>query len=429
MNFTAHARRSGLGLTTLALVATLGACDSLLDVQNPGQITEPKLNDPAFVDELANSPMGQFNLMYTAAARFGAILTDEAVNGHQFTEWKEIDLRQMREGNTVLTDIYRPVQRTRVAGEEMTARLKTLLGDAAATDVRVAKTLTYAGYGNVVLAEFFCEAPLGPTEAASTPAQIFERAVGQFEEALAIIGTAEGATETYYQNLARVGIARALLNLNRKAEAITYASQVPANFVAIVPHNEVDASLNNLFYDATTGSFQNIGVDERFRSYNDPRVPFAASSTLGHNQLTPLHTPGVPQMYGGHQPGVVAPFTKSSAHVFASGLEARHIVAEAQGPTAPTIAFINQRRLAGNPAATPLPADASAADIMAELRKQKGLDFYLSGTRLGDLRRYIAQQGVDLFPTGEHPAPTYGNYENATCFVPSRDEAVGNPNF
>jgi hypothetical protein len=427
MNFFANARRTGLGLATVALVATLGACDSLLDVQNPGQITAPKLDDPTFIDEIANSPLAQFNQMYTTAARFGAILSDEAVNGHQFTEWKEFDLRIMREGNTVLTDIYRPVQRARASGEDMTARLKTLLGAAAATDVRVAKTLVYAGYSNIVLGEYFCEAPLGPTEAASTPQQIFERAVGQFEEALTIIGAQTSADAVYYRNLARVGIARALLNLNRKPEAITYAAQVPANFQALVRHGEVDASLNNLFFDATSGSFSNFGVEERFRSYNDPRVPFRAASTLGHDQLTALHWPGIPQMYSGHQPGVVVPFSKSTNHIFASGLEAQHIVAEAQGATAPTVTFINQRRAAGGQG--PLDPAATSAEIMAELRKQRGIDLYMSGTRLGDLRRYIAQQGVNLFPTGEHPSPTYGNYGDATCFIPSRDEAVGNPNF
>lgn len=427
MNFFAHARRTGLGLATVALVAGLGACDSLLDVQNPGQLTEPKLDNPAFIDELADSPMGEFNLMYTPIARFGAVLSDEMVNGHQFEEWKEIDLRIMREGNTILTDIYRPVQRSRVSGENMTDRLKTLLGAAAATDPRVAKTLIYAGYSNVVLAEYFCEAPLGPTEAASTPQQIFERAVGEFEEALTILGTQNTAFANYYRNLARVGIARALLNLNRKPEAISYAALVPAGFAAIVPHSEADPSLNNLLFDATNGAFQNLGVDARFRGYNDPRVPFLAAATLGHNQLTPLHTPGQSQSYSEYQAGVRVPFQKATDHVFASGLEAQHIVAEAQGPTAPTVTFINARRASVGQG--PMAADATPAQIMAELFKQRGLDLFLGGTRLGDLRRYRAQYNVDLFPTGEHPAPTYGDYSTATCFVPSRDEAVGNPNF
>jgi hypothetical protein len=58
---------------------------------------------------------------------------------------------------------------------------------------------------------------------------------------------------------------------------------------------------------------------------------------------------------------------------------------------------------------------------------QRALDFYMTGQRLGDLRRYLAS-GTDLFPKGRIPfAPD--NYGTMHCFVVPRSEKAGNPNY
>jgi hypothetical protein len=57
------------------------------------------------------------------------------------------------------------------------------------------------------------------------------------------------------------------------------------------------------------------------------------------------------------------------------------------------------------------------ADCQAALREQRRRDFFLSGHRLGDLRRYITQYNVDMFPTGPHPNADWGPYgrQRASC--------------
>jgi hypothetical protein len=65
-------------------------------------------------------------------------------------------------------------------------------------------------------------------------------------------------------------------------------------------------------------------------------------------------------------------FEKTTSIRFSSGLEARYIVAEAEGATPETVDFINERRKVGDPAA----ADITLADhVMAELRVQRSRDF------------------------------------------------------
>ena len=88
----------------------------------------------------------------------------------------------------------------------------------------------------------------------------------------------------------------------------------------------------------------------------------------------------------------------------ASGLEAQYIVAEAQGPTAATLAFVNARRAAGLQAPVTLAGDA----LMAELRDQRSRDFYLDNHRLGDLRRYQVLPGRSL-PEGPVPGEHVGS--------------------
>lgn len=109
---------------------------------------------------------------------------------------------------------------------------------------------------------------------------------------------------------------------------------------------------------------------------------------------------------------------------FASSLEARYILAEAGGPTADTRDLVNERRaVAGQP-----PASAAGDDLMAELRDQRARDFFLTGQRLGDLRRYQNLYGLDLFPTGQYPVfPDH--YGNVTCFLVPQSEKASNPNY
>ncbi len=64
---------------------------------------------------------------------------------------------------------------------------------------------------------------------------------------------------------------------------------------------------------------------------------------------------------------------------------------------------------------------------MAELRDQRARDFFLTGQRLGDLRRYL-KGGLDLFPKGKYPVFTDFYGENQ-CFMVPLSEKAGNPNY
>ena len=73
--------------------------------------------------------------------------------------------------------------------------------------------------------------------------------------------------------------------------------------------------------------------------------------------------------------------------------------ADGMGPAGSTLDFVNSRRAAGKQE----PVDLSGADLMAELRDQRGRDMYLGGFRLGDLRRWKNQGAWRLLPLGNPP--------------------------
>ena len=416
-----------------AAAATVAGCSDVLEVTNPGAVNYPDLDLPENIGLLSKAPLAAFQLAVDNIAYYGAVLSDETVTGHNFNGIIDMDLRIIKEDNTSLPSIYNPIQRMRYVGESVADRLKAQPDSLRGVDVAFA--LTVAGWGNQYLAEYFCESPVSPTGAALNSTQIGERAVAYFEEALTLTHVDSAVARASISgkdvvNLARLGLARAYLQLGRKAEAAAMASQVDPAWSYRLRYSSNSATENNAFFDATQGSNRNLGVDVRFRNLNDPRIRHAAVDSVGHNKSTRLFTPYLTRIFEGWTPTTLAIWSRDTDMFAFQGLEARYIRAEAEGATALTRALVNERRAAGNQ--TALAPSATDAEVMAEVREQKARDFFLAGTRLGDLRRYMAQGVNDprhVFPSGAYPNTLFGGYEDDTCFIPTAAERVGNPNY
>jgi hypothetical protein len=431
MKHTTCMRRLGAA-AAIAAVAALGACSNdLLEVDNPAQLGDDFLQNTTSIPALTATAVSDFQRFYSDLAYAGAILSDEAITGHNFTQWQEFDLRLMDDQNSILDDIYEPVQIARGTSDLLIARLKELL-PGYATDVRYAQTVAFSGYDHLLLGENFCEAPLEPNGPRKTSDELYQIAIDKFTEARTVATAATKDTNNVMTraniiNMARLGAARAHLNLGQKAQAITQATALlaaNANFALFVQHNATNGYQNNPFFVATTGANHNLGVATPFRNLNDPRVRNRAGRT-GHNQRTILFTPFQPESYEGWvTTGTGVGFEQGTDVRFASALEARYIVAEAEGLNQANLDFVNSRRAIGGQAALVL-AGLTEADYQAALRDQRRRDFFLDGHRLGDLRRYIKLYSVNQFPTGTHEDAAYGQYGTATCYIPHIDEEIG----
>jgi hypothetical protein len=418
-----HFRRGAL-MAAGASVFALTACNNALDVTNPKYIDEGQLSSPALASVLLNTAVGAVNTNYSEFSWFSAIITDEALNATNDVFSGELSQRiiELAQGNA---GPYRNLQYTRATADTAAGRLRGLSAKPVG-DLKLARALAYAGLSYIYLADFTCEAPLngGPMVQDDS---LYKIALSRFKEAIAdAAGGTPALVADSIANLARVGAARASLNLGDKAGAIAYASAVTNPFVVYADYIvSGNTTLNNTLYVRVNGQNKQLGLHPLQQGKNDPRFRYVTAAVLGHNQTTLLNVPYSPRSYstwkGG--PDSVAILANSSIEI-ASQLEARYIRAEAEGPTALTAALVAERRAAGNEPVLP-----AGADLMAALREEKLRDFMLSGRRLGDLRRYIKQGVGDFFPSGPHPTSQWGLYGSATCYIVSQDEVNSNPNL
>ncbi|HET9012447.1 MAG TPA: hypothetical protein VFN38_11570, partial [Gemmatimonadaceae bacterium] len=340
---------------------------------------------------------------------------------------------------------YTPLQRARFLADSVSGRLKTFFGDSANRDLRVARTLAYAGSSYDLLAEILCEIPIDGS-APHTPEEIVrDFAVPRLNEAISIATAARAATTNANAqaaadsiiNFARVTAGRALLYINDKAAARAFAIQVPAGFVFRAYYSSQNTRENNPFYEAAVSSPW-VSLEPEYKRLNDPRVPMQTlpqgaqsiaqgnqdTVTVGTTRTIGVFVPNSPIMFSTFNNTVTgADFARDGYINIATGLEAQHIVAEADGPTASTLAFVNARRAAGQQ------GPFAGTDLMAELREQRRRDLFLDGHRLGDMRRYLKYLQIDEFPRGAYPGSSSGEtYNDATCFPLPLAEIAGNPN-
>jgi hypothetical protein len=422
-----HMLRRGTALAIIAGGLILSACHNALDVANPRVIDESQLDNAALINTLLNSTVFAIQTNYSEFVWNSAIITDEALNATNDYRSGELSQRivELAQGNV---GPYPLLQFTRATADTSAGRIRVLVTKPLG-DLRLARALAYAGYSYVFLAEFTCTAPInsGPLVSDDSLEKI---ALSRFNEAIndatpADTGSTRLAADTILA-LARVGAARASLNLNDKTGAATFAALVPPNFVMWVDYIlSGNTTLENTLWTRISGQNKQLGVHPLMQNLNDRRVRYVTQSVLGHNQLTLLNIPYSPRTFSTFAASATdsTPLQAGSRIELASGLEARYILAEAQGVNPTTIALVNERRAFGNE--QPLgPND----DVMAALREEKRRDFFLGARRLGDLRRYKAQGVGDFFPSGIDPTPQWGLYGSATCYIITQDEMNTNPN-
>jgi len=424
-----------LGAVSLAFAA-LTACNDFLSAENPGAIEEPDVNAATYIGLIANGPIYAFQNANSQVTYWNAQFTDELFNRAVFIEEGQIDRRELYSDMSYINAfLYAPLQLARFLGDDGARRLKVLLADSASRDLRVGRTLAYAGYAYTYLGEMMCVTPID-VGAPKPPEEIFADAITRFQEAITVASAAKtylsslpapnanaiAATDSV-RNFALVGAARAALNRNDKAAAIAFANQVPATFVFRAYYTDnTPGQRNRTFERLTLGSNASLANTPFLAAAGDPRVPRITGTTAKAN--IPLSPPSYSTFDNTVAGAAFAPIMSVR---IASGLEAQYIVAEAQGPTPATLTFVNSRRAAGLQASVALTGNA----LMAELREQRSRDFFLDNHRLGDLRRYLKYYNVDLFPKGPYPGSTSGQVydQTITCWPLPRNEISGNPNI
>jgi starch-binding outer membrane protein, SusD/RagB family len=417
--FAAASRALRVALLPLLLAMTAGACHNLLSVDTPAQIPATGLDVPKNATLLVNGAIGDFECAYGAYVALSAVMAQELTDATQTAARWPYDRRNVHSDDALYgtsgcesLGVYTPLSTARWSAESI---LQDLQGwsdtDVPNRQDLIATAAAYAGYSYILLGEGFCQVAINESAAMSSD-EVLDSAVVRFTTA---IQAAQTAGDDSILNLARVGRARAYLDLNQGQSALADAQAVPPDFVYnMTASGSTSRRFNRVFAQSGTpptgGSALSVAdgyLNLAFDGVPDPRVPF---KDAGYNAPEGTH------IY------FQMKYTSLSDPIpIASGTEAQLIIAEVQGGQT-AVNIINQlHQAAGLPTFQSTDPQAIANQVIEE----RARELWLTGHRYYDIRRL----NLPLVPA---PGTAYrkgGVYGDTRCWPLPDVESLNNPNI
>src|SRR5690606_26167698 len=402
---------------------TFAGCDSLLEVDDPDVLKPDQVADASAIPTRIAGAILDFQIAFNgnfnnALLIAHGLITDEYVHSETFPDRLEVDMRNIdRTDNQIIRQRFGSLHVARASAQETAQLIEEFEPD------HQSLPLTHAlrRYAEIVLAAAFSSGV--PRNSADgrppefrrprTTGQVFEDAIAAFDEGLALDAS---------NRLARVGKARALLNLGRFDEAAAVVAPIPTSWNEFVRHSSTTPGQENALWGLTNNGRLSVadreaGVGLPFRSANDPRVPWIDTGTFGFDETTPLYLQ------------LVSPEIDSDV-VLASGIEARLIEAEAALQSGDRTTFFEKHNeVRATAELSPLTDTGQSRTQLEDLHfSERAFWFFSTGHRLGDMRRLIRQYGRNansVFPSG--PYFKGGSYGTDVNF-PIPIEEDNNPN-
>ena len=441
MSLLHTARRLSAPAGTLAAAIALASCRSdTLNVTNPDVIEVGAASSGAGAIALRNGAIQDFAIVFSGT-QDGVIvmsgnLADEIMATDTFFDRLLPNERNMNNNLGGATDALYLNLHTARAG---TASAITAWAQVKPTSKDTLSELySIRGFTEDFFGEIYCSGVPFSGETSDgtqfgepqTTQQIFQRAAATFDTAFA------NATSSNNKYLAQVGKARALLNLGQFAAAAQVVAGVPTTFKYQTYHSSATTRQYNGVWNGTAvpSSRYTAWTKEGTNGYDflqtpaDPRMPWATSNRVGfdgstRNLPTQLKYPA-----------------NNSPAVLADGIEARLIELEArlqggaQADRDAVFAGLNGlRATAITPAMAPLAGSAPATQTAAvdQFFHERAYWLWLTGHRLGDMRRLVRQYGRDpesVFPVGAVVTRFGSSYGKDVNFPVPFDES-NNPSF
>jgi hypothetical protein len=453
-------RLAGVALIAGSVLLTGCDLDELLEVEDPDTVNPATLNDPLLLPTVVNGARGQFITAYAGGESYTtvtALLSDEYRAAGSFSTRNRSDRRDqfaITQGNTS-DGTYIDLHQARWAAQEAWAAIEEFESTA---DPRWGEMKAIEAMTLVMLGEAYCSsAPVSNVNPDGTfDFGSAQSSAATLEQAAAI------AAEAGSNNFAAVVRGRALLNLGRASEAAAAVANVPDDFVYYSQHS-VNGTENGVWgladqrrYSIPPGEGGN-GIDFRalgtiyepaagaeaaaggaIIQQGDPRMPIFEDTRLGFEDIRDAFS-------------TLRYVTRESELPVATGVEARLIEAEAALTSNPgqMITILNDLRanLVANMAilapeytvpagATLAPlTDPGTADARRDLLfQERAFWLFLTGHRLGDLRRLVANYGLPantVYPTGVYykddgsGSDVYGD----DVVLPIDVDELNNPNY
>lgn len=447
MRFHFNTRRMVRPVSALAAaVAVTGCSTDILNVETPNIIAESALGGSLGATTLRNGSLMDFIIAYSGTQDGYVVssgnLGDEIQTTDTFADRYATDQRTAVETLGGATNsLYENLQRARAGMTTSITKWKTAKASTAAVNDSLAEMYAIRAFAELSFGEGFCSGvPFSKVldngdfdyGQPLTTAQMFTVAAATADSAIA------NASSTNVRSLAAIAKGRVLLNQGQYAQAAAVVATVATSYKYVLSHSIATTRQNNGIWNGTfvPSSRYTVGTKEGTNGIDylttpaDPRVPWTYTTPPRQGfDGTSLNLP-TQQKYTSQ----AAPFT------LADGIEARLIEAEAKlgSATASTqaerdamVAALNTLRATGlSTAITPLTSPTTHAAAVDMLFKERGFWLWLTGHRLGDMRRLISQYGRaanTVFPIGtmQYRSNQYGT--RTSLIVPVREK--NNPNF
>lgn len=442
--------------SAIAVAAALGGCnlDKTLAVKDVDVALPASVNNAAGLDVLYAGARAELQVAIgyvDAAITLPGLLTDELRDIDTFPTRIQVDQRNIDVTNSTVQQWYREMHLSRTQLESAIASYGRLDPK---NVLRIAELHALDGFVYVMFAEDFCNGvAYSKLDESGTPVyggpntgmQSLDLAIAHFDSALAVAPAS--STQRY---LAQVGKGRALVDQGKYAAAATAVQGVPVTFQYTINFSENSTRENNGVFVNTSSVSKRYAVADKdggnglaFRTEGmqyasatgavtkdgDARVRWFQSG-VGQDQVSPA-------FYTLKYPNRSAPI------VLADGVEAQLIVAEGQlaaADPAAALATLNTLRSSaavlgmvpytqsGQTAPTALTPLADAGTPSAridQLFHERAFWMYLTGHRLGDLRRLVSQYGrssESVFPSGVYQGAAGGTYLSDVNFPIPIDE-------
>ena len=262
----------------------------------------------------------------------------------------------------------------------------------------------YAGYSRILLGEGFCTAAIneGPE---LQPEEVFAQAEALFTQAI-------DGPDAQIANMARLGRARARLNVGDAPGALSDAQLVPAGFVQYARYSDASARSRNAVFDRNN-RLEGVSIDLQnqnvsFEGVADPRVPVEKTGDIGPN--------GIDTVW------VQLKYTSLNSPIpIARYAGARLIIAEISGGQT-AVDIINELHSA---AGLPEFHSDDPDEIMAHVIQERAREFFLEGQRFHDFKRL----DLPFDPPAGAPYWQGGTYGTTRCLPLPDLERDNNPNI
>jgi hypothetical protein len=406
-------------VATLLLGAAVTGCD--YKVTNPGPVQDASLNAILAHEALATGAERIFSEALTYITHHGAVVAFETkasglTGGAPGSVGHPEKLRQGILNDQETGVHWQWSQQARWLGEDAVRRMQATVPNGDISKYAPAlKAYIWAAYANRLLGENMCTGVIDGGAALDSKVY-FTRADSEFTAAITIATALNDATR---KNAAIAGRATVRADLGRWTDAVADANLIPTTFVfqalfsTLIPDEYNAVAFANLNQPHRSDTVLGTFYEAYYTQMKDPRVAWS------YNPAIPFGGPAPEGQIKWEPP---LKYTKTdSPENLATGREMRLIEAEAKlinGDAQGALTAINALRTATGVAVWPATTDATT--VWTDLKRERGIELWLEGRRLNDLRRWLADKrpGTQEDMTGR-----------SLCFPVPLTEKQSNPNF